>query len=223
MCVLLPLSAADKKVTVTTNGKESTMSTSDIFNTTFNKPGDFSLFASLGYNYLEFVSPYTYTYTSGASYDGTWHIYAKTVNLQAGAEYILAKLDIKDFPLELGLSARGGLGYYTSYYYWSVSGFMWNAAAYATLHKGLNFGQDLHFDVELGLGAGLFGTSITSDYSTQYSFTPEVGGGFATLFNLTWELDKNLWLGAEEQVLIGTSANASALSSYSGVYLRYTL
>ena len=128
-----------------------------------------------------------------ASYDnpGQLNLYAAVgfygfgIDINAGPEFIITKFEPAGIPLELGVTARGLIGF---------SGFLglswidWAVAPMATLHWGVDFGSIWKFDWYIGAGLSISGTT-----GTYYNYSG-VGFGFATDDGVAWHFSDNLAL-----------------------------
>jgi len=102
-----------------------------------------------------------------------------------GIEYIMGPIDfIPSFPMEWGLGVKG---IFDIYFFTGYSGFGGAAAPVATLHKGLNFGEKLEFDVCVSAGLGLYGGT----------YHPGFNLGFATFETVSWKLNEGFWIIAD--------------------------
>jgi hypothetical protein len=94
-----------------------------------------------------------------------------------GIEYIMGPIDfIPSFPMEWGLGVKG---IFDIYFFTGYSGFGWSAAPVATLHKGLNFGEKLEFDVCVSPVSASTAEPITRD-STLVSRPSKRSAGNST-------------------------------------------
>jgi len=114
------------------------------------------------------------------------------LSVGAGAELIMGDLDfIPEFPMEWGLAARGIFSFYL---FNSYSGLEYGAAPLATLHKGIYLGDNLEFDLTIGLGLGLYGYSYGY---LGYDYTEPIKIGFASFDSISWKMSENMWLTLE--------------------------
>lgn len=127
----------------------------------YNKPGQLNLYGSVGFY-------------------GIWGLQGSV-----GAELIVGKFDIATIPLEWGVMARGVIGLP---FFLGGGWFDWGAAPLVSLHTGLNFGKSLEFDVYIGLGLGLYGTTGTYHSWNLINF------GFAAFSGIAWKLSDKLFL-----------------------------
>ncbi len=102
--------------------------------TSFNKPGQFNVYGSVGF-------------------------YPFGIDVNAGPEVIFGQFDIGPIPLEWGAMVRGLVGFSSFFGY--ASWIDWAVAPALTLHFGANFGGPWQFDWYVGLGLGISGTTGT--------------------------------------------------------------
>jgi hypothetical protein len=149
-----------------------TASAEDSIFAAYNKPGQLNLYGSVGFY-------------------GIWGLEGAI-----GAEMILGKFDVGPVPLEWGVMARGLIGFP---FFLGGAWIDWGAAPLVSLHTGLNFGKSLEFDVYLGLGLGLYGTT-----GTYHTWNP-INFGFASFDGIAWKLSDKLFLLGEYGYVGSTS------------------
>lgn len=100
----------------------------------FNRSGQFNLYAAIGYYYVGF-------------------------DVAGGLEAILGNFNVAGIPLQWGIAARGlaGFGSSAGFGNWID----WGVAPMITLHWGVDFNGLLKFELYAGLGLGLYGTTGT--------------------------------------------------------------
>ena len=129
-----------------------------------------------------------------ASYDnpGQWNLYAAVgfygfgVDLNFGPEVMVAKFEPGGVPLELGITARGLIGFSSVPGY--VSWVDWAVAPMVTLHWGVDFGGAAKFSAYIGAGLSISGTT-----GVYYSYSG-VGFGFASDNGIAWHFANNFAL-----------------------------
>jgi hypothetical protein len=119
--------------------------------------------------------------------------YGFSVGADVGADFMLGKFDIKNFPIDWGIGVRGlanvGL---------LPLGFDWGVAGLWTVHKGLSFSERASFDFYVGVGVGVGGKAF--------------GVGFATNEGIAWKMTDTMWLQLEYVGIYGWNVNTTITS-----------
>ncbi len=134
----------------------------------FDNPGQLNLYGSVGF-------------------------YGLGISINAGPEFMVAKFEPGGIPLELGVMARGVVGFSS---FLGLSWIDWAVPVTATLHWSVDFGSPWKFDWYIGAGLSISG-STGSYWSTYGLGTGAIGFGFASADGVAWHFSNNLALVVE--------------------------
>jgi hypothetical protein len=137
--------------------KANTKETSQSWATSYNKDGQFNIYASLGW---------------------AWGFTASVC-----PEYIITEFEIGEIPFDFGVAVRGAIEFYDGAVLGAsgLTGVYWGAAPLATLHLGL---ASIPLEFYISVGVAFYGWSWSADYIGSgyggFNF------GFATVEGVIW-------------------------------------
>jgi hypothetical protein len=140
--------------------------------TSYNKPGQLNGYASVG-------------------------LYGYGLDGSVAGEYIAGQFDVGSVPFEWGVEGRGVVGFasYLGYANWID----WGVGPLAKLHFGVDFGKPWKFDLYVGAGLGISGS--TGEY-----WGSGVHFGFASWDGVAWHFSDKMALISEGGYIGNTSS-----------------
>jgi hypothetical protein len=115
---------------------------------------------------------------------GTVGFYGLGFNLSGGPEYTIINFDAGGVPIDLGITVRGMLGFAS---FLGASWVDWGIAPMAVGHWGMDFGGSAKFELYLGAGLGISGSTVAG----YYGYGGGIGFGFATFDGVAWKFADN--------------------------------